>query len=1469
MADEKMIPENGNTLPEEQTAENAVVEDAPTVTENEEVTAEVVEAAEAVAEEVAEIAEPAIEESTEEPAAEAEEPAAVEEEKTEEVAAEEEVATEEAVAEEAAPTEEAAVIEVAEEAAVEVAAVEEADAAKAEAVVEAGKAESGSISEKLWEAVGNISRASADAEARRADQEKSRERAEDAERARIEAAEKQRAEEERVAEAIAAEKLAALEYAENYRDKLRREKEKSISAAKLREKEEKEREAERLREERAKEIAEVLERERAEARARSERAEQLIERHRRADDEAEDEQTVEEPVTAPAAEPEEPATEPVEAAEAVEAEDEKIIIEIDHDEPVAIYGLALAEDKPEQTDAPVAVEEAAVAVSQPTAEEEDNDLLITEVRELDADEQSGNDGFEFAVIPEIPAETVAVAAPAAVAVAEEPVTEPEPAAEADEAVEEQQPAAPRYNKKDLYATAKAMLSGVSDELSFKKYLAVAAKAVKRLDKDGDKLYKKAISADEREGAALVIECVTLAGKAVDIRCDVLTVAASYAEKKLLMKQKKLLSDSIASYNEYAADYAERTGEQLARLSTFLPDYIAAATGAALIPELSYRERYVEVYENGEAEGNTLSLEAESKNLLATTNVLRLAITDEKLLGKISVSDKKGVAKYFKAARAAYQTIDDQIKRLEKKREGKRVSDADRVLLYMQTVAAKKKKLSISLDVLSLACEYEHRKLIDDIRSDALELISAYNLAVSECATLTGVSLSRVDQRVCDDILCGQGYKPLSLIAYRRELIERIGDRDRILGYSKKSAEPDNGVNVVEQEKQIVEEGDAAVSDADIAAINARELAKHLKKSAKERESAVKELTSLRNAKNAAEGGTRVEIIVKCLAAEKGLIDGLCADLYAVVQHGDKKTVKKLSRALESEILGYNLLVEEYTRLTGGKLSEASSTIVSCVLEGKPYPQIPHVVCKVADTAYDRAEEKKIDRGELNKYIAAGDREMAQVRNRLAVHIKERDAQAGKNRIVPIIKCLGCEKSLIDKLCDQLLIANRAKEDKVVDQRRKLLSTEIAAYNKLIDEYASITGSRLTYAAKSIPDDIIAGRPYRGIPTISCTVGGDTVMVGGDMTAVANTEAPTLDRKAAKRAAKQEKKAAREAAEAARLEKEAEEFARKQEKLAAKKKKRPTATSVENAVGEAALGRVTQDARIREQNAKSIKVLTDEAGFRISMLESERDIATYRFGGNSKNSKSRLGEIKKEIKLIHKRHKKALVAEALDNERYYSVACVDIQGSDFKRKRANKAKLEKLQNKLLSLLEERDSLNTQLIALYTGVDHGMDGVTVNEKWRSVKTAAAAKAYKKQKTLGRRVSRLPASSGEKKKLYDLMNNKIDASSSISLCKWRLKHEQIGRAEKKKIEQEIKLNEKRLRHIDQDIRFLARKTEIRNERAKEGSVGGTIMTILGIFLLIVVGFAIYVLSPASGSFGEGIKEMISGFIPPELKP
>ena len=822
---------------------------------------------------------------------------------------------------------------------------------------------------------------------------------------------------------------------------------------------------------------------------------------------------------------------------------------------------------------------------------------------------------------------------------------------------------------------------------------------------------------------------------------------------------------------------------------------------------------------------------------------------------------------MKAARRAYSLIDKEIAALEKRRAAKRTKDEERTRLYMTVIAAKQKKLDIALDVLTSAVDFENRRVIDDARSEALEIMLSYNLALDECEKLVGMKLTRAISVVCDEIICGRPYRDLPLIAYRRELVERIGERERILGYSKRE-EPDTSVAVVEQDKEIVEENETAANEAALAAVAAKDLAKYLKRRAKEREAAAKELESLKNAKNVAKGTTRVENIVKCLACEKDMIDGLCADVTACVQTGDKKSAKKLAASLETEIAAYNTLVDEYARLTGSRLSEASATIPACVLEGKPYPQIPHVVLRVADTAYDRADVTKVDRAELAKYIAAGDKELAAIRDRLAVHIKERDAVVGKSRIPAIVKCLGCEKSLIDKLCDHLLLAVRVGDDKAVSERRKLLSAEITAYNKLIDEYADITGSRLSYASTTIPDDIIAGRPYRGIPTVSCTVSGDTLSVGGDMQAP-EEQTPVADRKAAKRAAKAEKRAAREAAENARLEAEAEEFARKQEKLAEKRGKRRTSTDQETAVGDAALGRVTLDASIREQNAKALKVITDEAGFRISMLESERDIATYRFGGNSKNSKSRLGEIKKELKLIHKRHKKALEAEAQDNERYYTVACLDVQNSDFKRKRANRQKLEKLQNKLKELLDERATVNEKLTAVYTGIGSDVEGVSVNEKWRSVKTAAAAKAYKKQRALGRKVSRLPASPNEKKQIYDLMNNKIDAQSSIALCKWRLKHEKCGRAERRKIDQEIRLNEKRVRHIDQDIKFLGRKAHARAERAHNGGTGMTVLTVLGIFALLIVGVVIFILSPASGTFGEGIRNMISGLIPPELKP
>ena len=134
------------------------------------------------------------------------------------------------------------------------------------------------IGDKLQATSESIDRASAEAKARRLEQEKSQKRAESEAKARLAQTEKKNIESERVAAIVDEQRRAALEYAESYRQKLLKDKRKALAAQLKKEREEREAAEAKAREEKTRQIAEALERERAEARARSERAAAILEK---------------------------------------------------------------------------------------------------------------------------------------------------------------------------------------------------------------------------------------------------------------------------------------------------------------------------------------------------------------------------------------------------------------------------------------------------------------------------------------------------------------------------------------------------------------------------------------------------------------------------------------------------------------------------------------------------------------------------------------------------------------------------------------------------------------------------------------------------------------------------------------------------------------------------------------------------------------------------------------------------------------------------------------------------------------------------------------------------------------------------------------------------------------------------------------------------------------------------------------
>ena len=508
--------------------------------------------------------------------------------------------------------------------------------------------------------------------------------------------------------------------------------------------------------------------------------------------------------------------------------------------------------------------------------------------------------------------------------------------------------------------------------------------------------------------------------------------------------------------------------------------------------------------------------------------------------------------------------------------------------------------------------------------------------------------------------------------------------------------------------------------------------------------------------------SRIELLVESIAVEKQIVDEYCDDLITARDCNDKKSAKEVTKKLEPQIKRYNSFVVEYNDLTGESVATLPQNLAADIMAGKNYQGTATVGAPAAAVSTTAATAKYniADQKELAQYLAKSDKALGNVRSRLAVAEEQKDNANGYNKVLLIINCLTYQRYIIERLSENLAVCCQLNETKKINALKKELLTEVANYNGYVNEYEIITGSKLTRASDTIPQCIIEGKPYPVIPAISYTANdGTTRNSDAEVAAVAAAAAASVEQ--AKKKNKKDKK------------------------------------------NKAAVQKSALEEKIAEQANKDVTVLTKGADYKINLLESERDMTKYRFG----QTKGDINKLKKDvgvrIKAVQNNHKEAIKCEAADNERYYAVITNDPATAEFPKKKADRAKIAALRSEMMSLLNRRDELNSKLLSIYNGTEVNLDGTTVNQKWREIKSAEAEKCIKKNKGLANKVERLPASSSEKQKLYSLINENIDASSTKALSKYRLKNkEYVSKVEKKQINTDLSNAEALIKSNDKEI-------------------------------------------------------------------
>lgn len=753
------------------------------------------------------------------------------------------------------------------------------------------------IADKLREAQTSINRASSDAKARMSEKEKEKENSKNEAKEKLAEAKRRQEEYEKQAKLVAEQKQAAFEYAENYRRKLMKDKERALSKAKRRQQKEAEEALVREREEKAKEIERLIELEREEARARSERAMALLESVTKRAEEAKAAQknstdAGEQAPAEPAAPVEEatpkasaqrtPAPESAVAPSLTESEKSPVAVG-EADKAAAVEKNALTdeerldavlhiydEDEPEEPAAEEKPEDNEFIVSVESADDLGNFIGDSHIvvnsneytyKESRAEEENKPEEKKIAEKKPEPKKASKEPVPAKNLKEEKPIKVkiPEPIEYDEEQPVEPEPpkvepivkATPKLVERDTEITVldddvvriiKDMGKRVENKKQLKRYLKKSDKAVRSLEggikKTTRKIEKKV---DENDAPGMMVEVIKASAKILEIRCDNLAVCARIGIKKYTKKYTEELRSEINAYNAKTLSYNSMTGEDLTRISAFLPEEIAAGTGSATIPKLSYRESYVEMYVGDDGE---ISLD-ESENDNVTMTVVSPSVAAAELLGNALIETSNAMLVYGKRVRRADKEFVREIAQLRKeidkneKKNAKLLSKENCATVefkakmtkledktppskrnkpkYQKRAAKITKKYSARINEVkfereTLASERKNTKLLFEclalererliiasaalrgsVENEAKEKVIAkakrhmisvmldYNRTAFRCSDKAGIELTRVAGSTVDDIAKSKKTVVFPKVAYRRELTETVGDEVRIIG----------------------------------------------------------------------------------------------------------------------------------------------------------------------------------------------------------------------------------------------------------------------------------------------------------------------------------------------------------------------------------------------------------------------------------------------------------------------------------------------------------------------------------------------------------------------------------------------------------------------------------------------------------------------------------------------------------------
>ena len=365
----------------------------------------------------------------------------------------------------------------------------------------------------------------------------------------------------------------------------------------------------------------------------------------------------------------------------------------------------------------------------------------------------------------------------------------------------------------------------SSEPAVRAYLKHSKDAIKSFE-TALKVAQRALDAnrDDKEAPSILVGIIKICGKILEIKCNNLENITRVQAHNYIREVRTALHYEIDRYNDFVITYASVTGEQLTRMSTFLPENIASGRSLAVVPSLSYVESYVQILPDSDegaddvhtmiitpavtagefigdvkppkGRGGTASFARKvkkgTKQLNREKAKINKLITENKILRKRYESELQSLEASTTLADRATSDYKDRVFAISVK-YGKKLSGIKTVKtksafvrtkqsLIVNRMAVEREKLVLAYENMRVAYREGNSTQRRTARRLFEEAIRSYNQAAEQTTKATGCAIDLLPDALVEYTCRGKEIQ-FPVLAYRRRLVEKVGADARLIGMS--------------------------------------------------------------------------------------------------------------------------------------------------------------------------------------------------------------------------------------------------------------------------------------------------------------------------------------------------------------------------------------------------------------------------------------------------------------------------------------------------------------------------------------------------------------------------------------------------------------------------------------------------------------------------------------------------------------